>query len=94
VRPFAVMMLLGFEKRPTREEQAFLGDLKARVQPWGIADLQVVMDVEAPDMGAALSRAQELVVDQLRADLLMVRVALPEYGVRPGSWWHRRRRRR
>jgi len=85
------MMLLGFEKRPTREEQAFLGDLKARVQPWGIADLQVVMDVEAPDMGAALSRAQELVVDQLRADL---RVALPEYGVRPGSWWHRRRRRR
>jgi hypothetical protein len=88
------MMLLGFEQRPTREAQAFLGDLNARVQPWGIADLQVVMDVEAPDMGAALSRAQELVVDKLRADLLMAHVAIPEYGLRPGSWWQRPRRRR
>lgn len=92
MRPFVVLLLLGFEHRPTREEQAFLGDLKARVQPWGIADLQVVLEVEAPDIVTALSRAKELVADRLGADLLIARVAVPDHEVRPGSRWQRRRR--
>jgi hypothetical protein len=94
VGSFVVMMLLGFERRPSGDEQAFLGDLNAKVQPWGIADLQVVLDLDAPDMAAAVGRAQELVVDRLGADLLMARVALPGFDVRPGSWWSRRLRRR
>jgi hypothetical protein len=94
MRPFLVLLLLGFEQRPSRDEQAFLGELKARVQPWGIADLQVALDVEAPDMVAALSRAKESVVDRLGADLLVARVAVPGHEVRPGSVWQRWRRRR
>jgi hypothetical protein len=94
MRSFVILLLLGFEQRPSRDEQAFLGDLKARVQPWGITDLQVVFDVEAPDMVAALGRAKELVVDRLGADLLMARVAVPDHDVRPGSLRHRWRRRR
>ena len=66
----------------------------ARVQPWGIADLLVDLDVDAPDMGTALSRAQELVVDNLGGDLLKANVAVPGFEVRPGSWWQRRRDRR
>jgi hypothetical protein len=91
---FAVMMLLGFERRPTRDEQAFLGGLNAKVLPWGIADLRVELDVDAPDMAAALSRAQELVVDRLGGELLMVRLAIPSTELRPGSLWDRLRRRR
>jgi hypothetical protein len=57
---FVVNMHLGYERRPTPRDQAFLGGLAARVQPWGIADLMVVLDVDAADMGAALTRAQDL----------------------------------
>jgi hypothetical protein len=92
VQPFIVHLLLGFEQRPTRDEQAFLGDLNARVQPWGLADLQVVLDIEAPDMVAALGHAKETVAEKLGADLLMARVDAPGHGARPGSWWQRRRR--
>ena len=88
-----IAMWLGFERRPTRDEQAFLGDVGARVQPTGIADLLVYLDVEAPDMSAALSDAQDMVVDKLGADLLRASVAVHGFEVRPGSWWQKLRRR-
>jgi hypothetical protein len=91
---FAVMMLLGFEQRPTRDEQAFLGGLDAKVLSWGIADLRVELDLDAPDMAAALSRAQELVVAKLGGELLIVRLTVPGNELRPGSLWDRLRRRR
>jgi hypothetical protein len=90
---FVVMMQLGYEQRPTRGDQAFLGGLDARVQPLGIADLQVVIDVDAPDMGAALTRAQELVVERLGGDLHSARVVAAAYEARPGSLWDRLKRR-
>ncbi len=93
MRRFVIAMWLGFERRPTRDEQAFLGEVGARVQPTGIADLMVYLDLEAPDMGAALSSAQDLIVDKLGADLLHASVAVHGFEVRPGSWWQRRRRR-
>ena len=92
VQTFIVHLLLGFEQRPTSDEQAFLGDMKAGVQPWGMTDLQVVLDVEAPDMVAALSHAKATVADRLGADLLTARVDVPGQGARPGSWWQRRRK--
>ena len=92
MQAFIVHLLLGFEQRPTSDEQAFLGDMKAGVQPWGTTDLQVVLDVEAPDMVAALSHAKATVADRLGADLLTARVDVPGQGARPGSWWQRRRK--
>jgi hypothetical protein len=85
---------LGYEQRPRRDQQAFLGELGARVQPWGISDLLVILDVDAPDMGAALSRTQELVVNNLGGNLLKANVVVPGFEVRPGRWWQRRRDRR
>jgi len=87
-------MWLGYEQRPTQDDQAFLAELGARVSRWGIADLTVVLDVDAPDMGAALTRAQQLVVGRLGGDLLSAGVEVPAYGFRPGSWWDRLKRKR
>jgi hypothetical protein len=89
-----VQLHLGFDRLPTRDEQAFLGPLHARVIPWGGTDLLVVLEVTAPDHGVALIRAQKLVADRLGAELQTANVALKGGRVMPSSVWRRWRRRR
>jgi hypothetical protein len=93
MRRFAVVLLLGFEKRPSREDQAFLGELGARAQPWGIAELQVSLEVDATDVAAALSQAKEQVADRLGGEVQMARIGVAGTYVSPGSFWQRLRRR-
>lgn len=86
---YLVLINLGFDQRPSRDEQAFLGTLNARVQPWGTTDLQVSLDVAAPDIGAALVSAKELVADPLGAEPQTARVALKGVRVQRSSLWRR-----
>ena len=93
MRTYLVVLLLGFDQRPSRDEQAFLGPLKARVQPWGATDLQVSLEVRAPDIGAALLSAKELVADPLGADPQSAQVVLEGTRVQPSTFWRRWSRR-
>ena len=86
---FVVLLLLGFDQRPTRDEQAFLGSMNARLQPWGSTDLQVSLEVEAPDIGAALTSAKELVADPLGAEPQIAHVGLKGFRVDRSSIWRR-----
>lgn len=90
---YAVHLHLGFDRRPSREEQAFLGPLRARAQPWGSVGLLVSLDVRAADATAALADAHERVVRPLGGEIESVRVARSGPLVGQTSWWRRWRRR-
>ena len=66
-----------------------LGSMNARVQPWGSTDLQVSLEVEAPDIGAALTSAKELVADPLGAEPQIAHVGLKGFRVDRSSIWRR-----
>jgi hypothetical protein len=89
---YVVLLHLGFDQRPSRDDQAFLGPMKAQVQPWGSTDLMVSVDVTAPDISAALVRARELVADPLGAEPQSARLALKGLRVQRSSLWRRWRR--
>jgi hypothetical protein len=89
---YIVQLHVGFDRRPTRDEQAFLGSMHARVSPWGGTDLGVVLEVEATDFTAALTQATQLVVNRLGGQLQTARLALKGTRVQPNLWrrWRRR----
>ena len=86
---YLVLLHLGFDRRPSRNEQAFLSPLNAQVQPWGSTDLQVSLEVTAPDISEALNSAKELVADRLGAEPQSARVALKGVRVQRSSLWRR-----
>jgi hypothetical protein len=93
VPTYVVLLHLGFDQRPTRDEQAFLGSMNARVQPWGSTDILVSLEVAAPDISAALSSAKELVADRLDAEIQNARVGLKGIRMQRSSLLRRRGRR-
>lgn len=86
---YVVSLHLGLDQRPTRDEQAFLGSLNARVQTWGSTDLVVTLEVAAPDIGAAVTSAKELVADPFGAEPQIARVGLKGFRVDRSSVWRR-----
>jgi hypothetical protein len=86
---YVVLLHLEFVTRPSRDEQAFLGSLNAQVQPWGSTDLQVSLDVTAPDIATALAQAKELVADPLGGEPQSARLALKGLRVQRSSLWRR-----
>jgi hypothetical protein len=92
VPTYRLWLHLGFDQRPSRDEQAFLGPMNARVQPWGSTDLLVNVEVTASDIAAALTSAKELVADRLGAEPLSARVALKGFRMHPTGLWRLWRR--
>lgn len=86
---YLVQLGLGFDRRPSRHEQAFLGPLNVQVQPWGATDLHVSLEVPAPDIGAALLNAKKLVADPLGAEPHTARIALKGARVQRSGLWRR-----
>jgi hypothetical protein len=75
VHPYDVVLMIDFRERPSRADQRFLGELKARVQPFGRSELQVSLRVEAPDIAAALARAKTLAADPLHGTVTRAQLA-------------------
>jgi hypothetical protein len=92
VPTYDVVLHLGFDRRPGPDEQAFLGPLSVRVQPWGATDLQVSLQVPAPDIGAAVAGATRL-VDRLGGEPQAAQVALAGARTQRTGLWETLRRR-
>jgi hypothetical protein len=76
---FTVTLRVDFGRRPAMAELAFLGPLRATVERRA-GEAVITVDVDAPDIGAALAGAGDLVLGPLPGRVMMATVAAHDGG--------------